>query len=65
MQYAMAEETPEWGVYVKFMIKDFCYTKYLIKSNVDFCNAEKKTEWVNEYVLKVQDRVLICQKYLH
>ena len=49
MQYSMDQVTSEWGMYVKFMIEDSWERKTLIKSKMDFCMADIKSEGVNEY----------------
>ena len=61
----MAEETSEWGMYIKFMIEDSWDRKNLISSNMDFCRTEIKSEAVNEYICKVQDQVLMGQNHVH
>ena len=62
----MAEETSEWGgMYIRFMIEDSWDKTNLIRSNMDFCMTEIKSEAVNESIWKVQNWVLLGQNHVH
>ena len=64
MGSCMADLTSEWrmSIFKKFMIEDSRYRKKLIRV-IWTCMAEIKSEGVNESRKKVQNRLLLGQKY--